>query len=437
MLFLAPSPSDLKKRFVGNGEPAGVEPSDDALLEAAALHLALLAVPGVGTVGAARLLEARGGIEAVAASDDDVGSALRRSLRSARAVIGRAVARGIDVVPIEHPRYPLALLHNVDGPPLVLFVQGRLPAALDAPAHELRSCSVVGTRRASQYSLDLAAAVAHALVLNQILVVSGLALGVDAAAHQGALDGARSAVAGGATPGPATIAVLGGGHFHLHPSGNANLAARIVAQGGALVSEWPPDTPPARHHFLRRNRIISALSRCVLIVEAPRRSGALNTATHAIAQARQVLVVPGRPDDPRYRGNLGLLRDGAGVFTELSDVLLAFGIAADASADAASHGEVASTGPRSAIPWSSPLPSIDLGPLAETVRRLLSDEVDVSFDHLLARLAAPGTSLTSSTPSQVSAADLTGYLTALELTGEVERTAGGRYRLRRISAFDR
>src|SRR5690606_11323346 len=103
------------------------------------------------------------------------------------------------------------------------------------------------------------------------------------------------------------------GHAHLHPASHSQLAERIIAQGGALISEWPPDTPPAKHNFLRRNRIISALARCVLVVEAGRRSGALSTAAHALSQERQLLVVPGRPDDPRYTGNIGLLRDGAGV----------------------------------------------------------------------------------------------------------------------------
>ncbi|HET8985006.1 MAG TPA: hypothetical protein VFN03_04520, partial [Trueperaceae bacterium] len=152
--------------------------------------------------------------------------------------------------------------------------------------------------------------------------------------------------------------------------------------------------------------------------------------------ARQVFVVPGRPDDPRYRGNLALLRDGAEVFTETSDVLLAFGIATGVSTDDTSRGGVAGAGARAAVPWSSPLPSIELGPLAVPVRRELNLDAEVSLDHLLERLSGPRSGVPGATVVRVSAGDLTALLTAMELTGEVERTAGGRYRLRRITATD-
>jgi len=428
MTLLASSSAALKSRFVSKPGSAAAGRSEDELLEAAALHLALLAVPGIGTVAAVKLLEARGGIGNVAAADDEIGAAVRRHAGAARAAVGRAVTLSIGVVPFEHPAYPPALLQNVAGPPPVLFVEGALPPTFDVPASELRSCAVVGTRRASRYSLDLATALGRALVSHEIVVVSGLAMGVDAAAHQGALAGAgtKLASAGTTAPGPATIAVLGGGHSHLHPAVHANLARRIVAQGGAVLSEWPPDTPPARHHFLRRNRIISALARCVVIVEAGRRSGALNTASHAMAQTRHLLVVPGRPDDPRYAGNLGLLRDGADLLVDISQVLLAFGIVDEDPAN-----RVTSTGARVAIPWSSPLPSIELGPLAESVRQLLSVATDVSLDGLLAGLGDGVNFIPTITST---AAELTALLTAMELAGEVEQTPSGRYRLQRLSA---
>lgn len=428
MVLLAPSSDHLKARLIAKPGPSRANRSAEDLLEAAALHLALLAVPGIGTVKAVALLEARGGIQGVATADDEVGAAVRRHAVAARAAVGRAVALDIGVVPFEHPAYPLALLDNVAGPPPVLFVKGSLPPALNTPAGELRSCAIVGTRRASRYSLDLATAVGRELARHGVLVVSGLAVGVDAAAHQGALVGTGTGTAshGGPAPAPATVAVLGGGHAHLHPAAHSSLAGRIVAQGGAVISEWPPDTPPARHHFLRRNRIISALSRCVVVVEAAHRSGALNTASHAIEQGRHLLVVPGRPDDPRYLGNLRLVRDGADVFIEISDALLAFGIVDDRPAD-----RVVRSGARVAIPWSSPLPSIELGPLATSVRRQLNSDSEVSLERLLISLANGDEHVP---PLTGTVAELTSLLTAMELTGEVERTSSGRYRLRRISA---
>src|SRR5690606_38878709 len=163
------------------------------------------------------------GIGNVAGADDEVGAALRRNLAAARTAVGRAVAAGIDVVPFEHPGYPLALFCNVRGPPPVLFVRGPLPATFAARSHELMSCAVVGTRRATRYSLEVAAAVARSLVGVGVLVVSGLALGVDAAAHRGALEAAAGASADGPRidtepDSPATVADLGGGPFHTHRS---------------------------------------------------------------------------------------------------------------------------------------------------------------------------------------------------------------------------
>lgn len=445
-MALVLSGPDPKGEYLAAADRNGAVRSQDYLLEVAALHLALLAVPGVGTVKAAGLLKDRGGVASVAAADDELGAALRRHASAARAAVGRAADLNLTVLPLEHPDYPPALVGNVSGPPPVLFVQGAVPAALAGSPVELRSCAIVGTRRASRYSLDLAETVGRVLARHGVLVVSGLAVGVDGAAHRGALAGASTgaAQASGTTVPPATVAVLGGGHLHLHPASHTRLAERIVDQGGALLSEWPPDAPPARHNFLRRNRIISALARCVLVVEAARRSGALSTASHAVSQGRHLLVVPGRPDDPRYAGNLGLLRDGAGVFFELSDVLLAFGIT-DGLGDGLAEGRAPTTSDRVPIPWTSPLPAFahgrelgpdfesELGPglvaLADTVRSHLESEAEASLDKLLVTIVANATHGVTTTP-----AELTALLTAMELAGEVELTPGGRYRLRRISA---
>ena len=398
--------------------------------ELAALHLALLAVPGVGTFKALGFERARGGVEHVAAADDPLGAAVRQRLPAARLSVARAVEAGLTVIPFEHPAYPLALKHEeVKGPPLVLFVAGRLPDALASPLSELRSCAIVGTRRASRFALELASDIASALAHHGVLVVSGLALGVDGAAHEGALAGAGAAglAAGSAADGQgaaATVAVLGGGHRRLHPAQHHDLALRIVDQGGAVVSEWPPHASPAPHNFLRRNRIIAALARCTVIIEAGRRSGALNTASHAQEQGRDVMAVPGRPNDPRYAGTLALLHDGAGMVLDASDVLHQFGIAAERP----EPGSPASGG-RNRVPWTSPLPVSEEDDRAALVRRVLAGEDEVSLDGLIAAVTRAGADAPSPAGSGDVTASLTSLLTLMELAGEVERTDSGRYRL--------
>lgn len=324
--------------------------------EPAALYLALGAVPGVGPVSAQALLSAFGSPaallagappaegwdalpmslppplaarlaaalppEAAAGARAHVGpswhaplvTALRRGLPAALGRLERARQLGLQVISRDDSGYPPSLVAGVDAPPNVLFVAGQLPEALSLPSLEVPAIAVVGARGASRYSLSLARELASDLSAAGVTVVSGLALGVDAAAHEGALAG------GGA----ATVAVLGSGHARLHPRNNAALAERIVRSDGAVISEWPPDTDPQRGHFPWRNRIISALSRAVVVVEAAAKSGALSTAGHALAQGRTVLVVPDRPDSVRAAGNLGLLRDGASPLIDASDALALF-----------------------------------------------------------------------------------------------------------------
>lgn len=407
-------------------------PSQAWSLEQAALYLALLAIPGVGTAKALTYLQTWGSVRDIADADHPLGHALRSRLGAARATVAAALDAGVSVYPLEHESYPPALKEGeVKGPPLVLFVQGTLPPALSAEVGTLRSCALVGTRRATRYSLELAGDIAAALAQQGVLVVSGLALGVDGAAHEGALAGA----AGTPQPAPATVAVLGGGHRHLHPPQHHDLARRIVEQGGAVISEWPPDSVPARHNFLRRNRVISALAACVVVVEAGRRSGALNTASHALDQGRTVLAVPGRPNDPRYAGTLRLLHEGASMVLDATDVLAQFGIYAPEPA----HG--ASVGGRSLrVPWTSPLPDLPDAGIGTIVRQLLAHTDEASLDVIVAAVTtgnagagdAPSGTVRPAGAADVAdtAAALTAQLTVMELSGEVERTDTGRYRLR-------
>lgn len=233
--------------------------------------------------------------------DDELASRLHRepNLRDAEAELASAQALGLCVLVPGDEGFPPPLL-ALAAPPLLLYVHGRLPEALlDDGGHAL---AIVGSRRPSVRARDTARAWAAEVAARGVVVVSGLAYGVDAAAHEGALEG-----------GGATVAVLASGADRPGPAGNVALARRIVRQGGALVSEFPPGTPALAGHFATRNRLISGLARTTLVVEARERSGSLLTAHHALRQGRELLVVPGPVDSAGCRGSNALLRQGRPV----------------------------------------------------------------------------------------------------------------------------
>ena len=203
--------------------------------------------------------------------------------------------------------YPRSLLDLGDPPP-VLFLRGRVKL-LD-PA----SVALVGSRRATGYGRRTAARLARALARCGAVVLSGLALGVDGEAHRGALE------AGGGT-----IAVLGAGPDVVHPPSHRRLFQSILAEG-LVVSEFAPGTPPLAHHFPRRNRVMAALARVVVVVQAPVRSGALITARHALDLGREVLAVPGPIDAVTSAGANELLRDGAHPVLGAEKIIRALGL---------------------------------------------------------------------------------------------------------------
>ncbi len=177
-----------------------------------------------------------------------------------------------------------------------------------------RTCvAIVGTRAATPNGRRLALAIGADLGRAGCCILSGLALGIDAAAHEGAL-----------SAGAPTIGVLGSGHRQFFPRRNRTLAERIVAAGGAVLSPYPPDQPPYRGQFLERNGVVAALADAVLVVEAPSRSGALNTAGWAAGRI-PVLAVPGDVDRKHVQGCLALIRDGATLARDAGDVLEALG----------------------------------------------------------------------------------------------------------------
>jgi DNA processing protein len=277
--------------------------------------LTLTLTPGL-TARSITLLAARAPLAEVLAHPDDhadlvpeAGLAALRSGRAAeRAEAERAASArlGIGVVALEDPLYP-ALLRRIYDPPPILYVRGVLAADEVAVA-------VVGSRAASAAGKTLARAMGRDLAAWGATVVSGLARGIDTAAHEGALD------AGGRT-----VAVLGCGLDRIYPAENERLAGRITS-AGAVVSEFALGTPPLPDHFPRRNRVIAGWSQAVVVVEAAVRSGALNTARCAADEGRDVLAVPGHPTMAGSAGTNQLIRDGAGLVRSAIDVAQELGL---------------------------------------------------------------------------------------------------------------
>ncbi|MGC9599060.1 MAG: DNA-processing protein DprA [Minisyncoccia bacterium] len=214
----------------------------------------------------------------------------------------------VALVLFEHDSYPPPL-REIDDHPFGIYLRGALPpqdAALFA---------IVGTRRATPEGKNIARRFARELAQCGFGIVSGLAFGIDAAAHEGCLD-ARGA----------TIAVLAGGLHAVYPREHARLAEKILQSGGALVSEYPLGAPPYADRFLARNRIVSGLSRGVVIVEAPQGSGSLATARFALEQNRDVFVVPGSTVHPNFAGSHALIRQGATLTTSPEEIMESYGI---------------------------------------------------------------------------------------------------------------
>jgi DNA processing protein len=213
--------------------------------------------------------------------------------------IGRAGAR---LFTLADDDYPPRLRELPDAPP-VLYVRGSITAA------DTLAVALVGTRNATRYGRDVAHDLAGQLARNGITIVSGLALGIDAAAHRGALDASAP-----------TIAVLGCGIERIYPGQNRDLAERMI-ETGAIISEFPIGTPPEGRNFPIRNRIISGLALGVLVVEAPENSGAIITATIAAEQGREVFAVPHNVYNQMGRGTNRLIQDGAKLVMDVADIL--------------------------------------------------------------------------------------------------------------------
>ncbi len=303
--------------------PETSSPDDESL----AAWLRLVHTPGIGAVTGQLLLRRLGPPEAILQASYATVRALVRSDETARALLADDPVREQDIqaalawlhagddrhiLALDDPRYPAALLDLPDAP-LLVYARGSLDALQPA------AVAIVGSRRASHEGLRNAQALAEALARRGIVVTSGLAEGIDAAAHQGALEGAPAGQA-------STIAVTGAGIDRIYPAHHLPLARRVLEQGGLVLSEQPLGSAPMRANFPRRNRMIAALSRGTLVVEAALRSGSLITARQAAELGREVMAVPGSIHNPLSHGCHHLIRDGATLIETVDDILQALGM---------------------------------------------------------------------------------------------------------------
>lgn len=310
----------------------------------------------------------------------------------AAAEIAAGLKAGARLLRCDSPLYPPSL-RDIDDAPPVLWVRGN-PAWL---AHQ--PVAVIGARNASSLGLRMARGMSTGLGEAGFTVVAGLARGIDTAAHNAALP-------------TGTVAVMAGGVDVIYPAENAILAAQI-AEKGALVSEQPPGTEPAARHFPTRNRIVSGLSRAVVVIEAAHRSGTLITARNALDQGREVMAVPGHPMDARAAGCNLLIRDGAMLVRSAADVAEALGPVSTAPV---STPEIARPAP--ATPAHRPVARRDSGGPVQLEARILSrlSPSPTEENDLIRDLG-------------VTAACASAAILSLELQGRLTRLAGGRLSL--------
>ena len=361
-----------------------------------ALWLQLIRSRRIGPVTFHRMMADHGGVEQALAALPGIAKAsgvedyevcplgvVRHELAQGRAAKARLVRFG-------GPGYPAALLDVADAPP-VLWVQGDI-SLLSRPM-----VAVVGARNASSLGLRMARKLAEALAGAGQVVVSGLARGVDAEAHQATL-----------TSG--TVAVQAGGVDVIYPVENTDLAAEILAKG-CRVSEQPMGMEPQTRHFPQRNRIISGMARGVVVVEAAAKSGSLITAETALEQGREVFAVPGHPFDARAAGCNRLIRDGATLVRYAQDIFDVLGIDARAALQRSTRAEeqALAAAPPGPVPARRPL-----GDMANIHGQILArlGPSPMAEDQLIRDLALPPAALTSE-------------LLTLELEGKIERQSGG------------
>jgi DNA processing protein len=278
--------------------------------------IALNMTPGVGPRIATNLLEHFGSpsavfharrteLESIRLKPDTIESIIRKEFAErAQGELERVKKIGGDILILDDGSYP-SLLREIADPPITLYVRGDWQACLEQPC-----VAVIGSRQCSTYGENASQMISRDLASRGVTVVSGLARGIDSAAHKGALQGKGR-----------TVAVLGTGIDGVYPKENSSVVREILDSGGCLVSQFPLGTPPLKDNFPYRNRIISGLSLGVLIVEASERSGSLITARLAMEQNREVMAVPGNITSSNSYGTNYLIKAGAKLVQQWQDVV--------------------------------------------------------------------------------------------------------------------
>jgi DNA processing protein len=359
--------------------------------------VALTFITGVGSRTAALLIDRFGSPSACfeASAEALEAAGLKRSsiaeIKSsgprerARRLIAETDSLGAEVLTLDDADYP-SLLRETFDPPVVLYVKGDVKGALSRPA-----VAVVGSRHCSTYGRNVAEMLARDLAGRGVTIISGLARGIDSAAHRGALDG-----------GGLTVAVMGAGLDTIYPKENRRLAERIACQG-ALVTEFPLGTPPLSQNFPFRNRVISGLALGVLIVEGAERSGSLITARMAYEQGRDVFAVPGNITSSKSFGPNYLIKDGAKLVQTWRDVAEEFPVDLKAQILAA---EAAANSPE-----QMSMDEVALSAAERAVLSLIKRDEPVHIDQLFSR-AGIGTG------------ELMGALLRLEMLDRVRQLPG-------------
>ncbi|MGB7156966.1 MAG: DNA-processing protein DprA [Tepidisphaeraceae bacterium] len=375
--------------------------------------LQLSLTEGIGPILIHRIVDAAGGAEPACSASvarlreiDGIGAAkaakIHQSMRAARDSVDKelsgAAALGVTIIAQDDEAFPM-LLRSIPDPPAVLYLKGHFEP------RDLNAVAIVGSRKCSYYGREQAERFGALLAGAGVTVLSGGARGVDSSAHRGAMS----------HPQGRTIAVLGSGIDVVYPPENAGLFEQI-AQKGAVVSEYPLGTAPMKENFPRRNRIVSGMSRGVLVVEADERSGALITARQACDDhGRTVFALPGRVDNPTSAGPHRLIRDGATLVTKLEDILEELGPLPQEAHEVSLFDTPSSAKPQAED--NAPVAPIVLDPLLTDRQRVILAQLDgtpVHIDTLIDR-------------TSLAASEILQDLTLLSLKGVVRRVDGSTF----------
>jgi DNA processing protein len=284
----------------------------------------LSTLSGIGAVTAAQLIGHFGTPDKIFHANErdymdinikpgDITRLMDKNVESANRILALCDETGCRVLTLQDAHYP-DRLRNIYDPPIVLYVRGNLPHIDDEPV-----VAVVGTRNCTPYGITTAESISYKLSRNGIIVVTGLARGVDTAATRGALRG-KASRNNASRNNARVVGVIGSGPDIVYPPENGAIYDDVVANG-AIISEYPPGTPAVKAHFPARNRIISGISLGVAVIEAPKQSGALITAARALEQGRDVFTLPGNVDAESCEGSNALLREGAIPFMSADDII--------------------------------------------------------------------------------------------------------------------